>query len=97
MTAPDTIARTVAGFCAAYGVSRSRAYLLLANGDLRAVKDGKRTLILEDSARAWLDRLTHKPTHKSGVDCAERNGTHRDGGRNRNGRRTVVSLDDRRR
>jgi hypothetical protein len=39
------------------GLSRSEIYRRLAAGDLRAVKAGKRTLILADSLRAYLDSL----------------------------------------
>jgi excisionase family DNA binding protein len=50
-------ARTVQGFCAAYGVSKSTVYELLGREILTAVKYGKRTLILEDSAQEWFKSL----------------------------------------
>lgn len=50
-------ARTVQEFCRVYGVGKSLVYELLSGGALRAVKAGKRTLILEESARAWFDSL----------------------------------------
>lgn len=37
---PLPVARTVKGFCAAYGVGKSLAYELMAAGVLRAVKAG---------------------------------------------------------
>jgi hypothetical protein len=49
------VARTVQGFCQAYGVSRSKAFELLAQGKLERRKVGARTLIPEDSARKWFD------------------------------------------
>jgi excisionase family DNA binding protein len=50
-------ARTVKGFCAAYGVGVTRTYELINQGKLVAIKDGRKTLILESSARAWLEGL----------------------------------------
>jgi excisionase family DNA binding protein len=61
MTEP--IARTVKDFCQAYGIGRSKTYELMSAGALTAVKAGTRTLILEESAKAWLDSLTRKSTH----------------------------------
>jgi excisionase family DNA binding protein len=45
------------------GVSRSRIYELLKSGEIRAIKDGSRTLVIVASIDAWLDRL--KPWHGS--------------------------------
>ncbi len=39
------------------GLSRSELYRLLSVGQIRAVKSGKRTLILMDSLRAHLESL----------------------------------------
>lgn len=60
---PDTIARTVAGFCAAYGVGKTMAYELIERGVLQTKKAGKRTLILEDSAIEWLNSLPRGGKH----------------------------------
>ena len=38
-------------------VSRTRTYELIRNGELPAVKAGRRTLIRADAAQAWLDAL----------------------------------------
>jgi excisionase family DNA binding protein len=62
------VARTVKGFCEAYGVGRSRAYELINEGKLTTVKAGTRTLITEESAQDWFNRLPRKraaraPTH----------------------------------
>jgi hypothetical protein len=73
MTDLPVQARTVRDFCRAYGVSRSRAYLLLAAGKIRAVKDRDLTLILEDSAREWLANLPpHSSTYRAGLDLMGR-------------------------
>ncbi len=41
-------------FCAAYGVSRSTAYKLIAAGKLKTILIGKRRLIPVDAAEALL-------------------------------------------
>ena len=51
------IARTVKGFCQAYGISRATLYRLVDNGTLTVVKCGSRTLVLESDAKAWLASL----------------------------------------
>jgi excisionase family DNA binding protein len=54
----EPVARTVKDFCRAYGVSRPTVYRLLAAGRLQAVKvSARKTLIPEESARAWLSAL----------------------------------------
>jgi excisionase family DNA binding protein len=53
----DIQARTVKGFCQAYGVSRSTVYELIKAGKLIAVKANNRTLITEESAKAWFRNL----------------------------------------
>lgn len=50
-------AYTIAGFCEAFGVGRSKTYLELKAGRLRAKKLGKKTLITEQEARRWLMAL----------------------------------------
>jgi excisionase family DNA binding protein len=56
MTEP--VARTVKDFCRAYGISRATVYRLLATGQLQAVKvSATKTLIPEESAKAWLKNL----------------------------------------
>ncbi len=56
----SAIARTVKGFCQAYGVKSTKAYELLNQGELTAVKAGKRTLILEETAQKWFQSLPKK-------------------------------------
>ena len=46
-------AMTVQDFCKRYRIGRTLAYELIKSGELRAVKCGKRTLILSTDARAW--------------------------------------------
>lgn len=75
----DIQARTVRDFCHAYGVGKTLVYELIGQGALVAVKAGTRTLITEESARAWFGGLTpqkpsaqsHKSPHKQSADCSE--------------------------
>jgi hypothetical protein len=53
----DPIALPLARATLVSGLSRSELYRRLAAGDIRAVKAGKRTLILADSLRAFLAGL----------------------------------------
>jgi excisionase family DNA binding protein len=48
---------TVPEFCRRYRRSRSRAYELIRNGNLPAVKEGRSTLIPVDGAEAWAKNL----------------------------------------
>jgi excisionase family DNA binding protein len=50
-------ALSVEEFCRRYSIGRTKAYQELGAGRLRARKVGKRTLITEDDAEAWLSRL----------------------------------------
>jgi excisionase family DNA binding protein len=56
-TSSSPIAYTIAGSCQASGFSRSAIYRLIKQGELRAVKHGKRTLILERDLRHVLEKL----------------------------------------
>jgi excisionase family DNA binding protein len=50
-------AMSLAEFCGRYGPGRTKAYEEIKSGRLRAVKCGKRTLVTEDDAEAWLRSL----------------------------------------
>jgi len=64
MTEP--VARAVKDFCLAYGISERSAYNLMEDGTLVFKKMGKRTLITEESAKAWFESLpTSSRTHVS--------------------------------
>jgi hypothetical protein len=62
----QTIARTIKGFCAAYGVGQTTTYGLIKRGILETRKAGLRTLITEASARAWFESLsaTYSPAYR---------------------------------
>jgi hypothetical protein len=50
----NIVARTVKGFCQAYGVGVTTCYKLIEEGEIEARKAGPRkTLIIEASAKAW--------------------------------------------
>jgi len=56
-TAVPRAALRVSEACSALAISRSKLYLELAAGRLRAVKCGRRTLIPATEIKAWLDSL----------------------------------------
>jgi hypothetical protein len=61
MTEP--VARRLNDFCAAYGVGRTTAYKLAAEGKIEMVRIGTRhTVVLEASAKRWL--ASHTPVHQ---------------------------------
>jgi len=51
-------AYSIAAFCDAFCVSRSKTYQLLAEGNLQAIKLGRKTLITADEADRWLQSLS---------------------------------------
>jgi excisionase family DNA binding protein len=55
MTEP--LALTIQQAALAAAASRTTVYAALKAGHLRAVKRGRRTLILQADLRSWLDRL----------------------------------------
>jgi excisionase family DNA binding protein len=50
-------AMSIDEFCQRYGVGRTSAYEEIKQGRLRGLKVGRRTIITEDDAEAWLRRL----------------------------------------
>jgi excisionase family DNA binding protein len=50
-------AMNIVEFCERYGPGRTTAYQEIKAGRLRARKCGKRTIIAEDDAERWLERL----------------------------------------
>jgi predicted DNA-binding transcriptional regulator AlpA len=50
-------AMNIGEFCQRYGIGRTTAYVEIKHKRLRARKIGKRTIISEDDAEDWFDRL----------------------------------------
>jgi excisionase family DNA binding protein len=53
----DTLAYSVSEACAAARAGRTALYEAIRSGELRAVKRGRRTLILKDDLIRWLANL----------------------------------------
>jgi excisionase family DNA binding protein len=55
--ADEAVAISAREFSHRYGISRSRAYELVAAGEIDAVRAGDRILILAESAERWFRSL----------------------------------------
>ncbi len=55
--ASERLLLSVSEFCKQTGLSRSKAYLELSEGTLRARKIGRRTVIPIQEARRWIEQL----------------------------------------
>jgi excisionase family DNA binding protein len=63
----NPLAYSILEACEAARIGRTNLYEAIRSGELRAVKHGKRTLILADDLRRWLESLpavTPKPPPK---------------------------------
>jgi hypothetical protein len=68
-TLPE-LAYTIAALCQASGIGRTKIYDDLKAGRLHARKHGKRTLILADEARRWLESLPAQSSRQQTAEVA---------------------------
>jgi excisionase family DNA binding protein len=55
------VALTVRSALAVLGIGKTKLYELLASGELEAIRIGRRTLILQASIEAFIERLHELP------------------------------------
>ena len=55
--AMNTLAYTIAEACAVTRTGKTALYEAIKAGELRAVKRGRRTLVLPDDLKEWIEKL----------------------------------------
>ena len=69
LSVPPGGALSVRDFCRWSSLGRTAVYEEIGRGRLKARKVGRRTIILFEDARRWLETL---PTHEEALDAADR-------------------------
>lgn len=58
------LALSISEFCSACSIGRTKVYALIRDGELRVAKVGRRTLILMESAEAFLSKAAARSLEK---------------------------------
>lgn len=69
-TSAEAKAHSVDQFCRHYGIGKTTAYKLMARGELRARKIGRRTFIMDEDARALFEGAAAFQSEASGARAA---------------------------
>ena len=66
------LAYSIKQTCALLSIGRTALYEAIGRGELRAIKRGRRTLILPQDLRDWLAALPELPKHASSANTRMR-------------------------
>ena len=76
----NPLVHSIAEVCEVTDTGRTALYEAIQSGALRAVKRGRRTLILDDDLRRWVQSLPPITVKQSGIASSKRDVTDRKDG-----------------